>query len=96
MIEIIREEKDGLKRKVWQFHTRMEHAGSDKVLVTLDAYQDQVRQTKRHGWKSVANYRNFDKRQATIKEVSGVPMPHDVKLEAISRVEIFIQGDQNG
>lgn len=82
-IEITKQMGD-LQQESWSFtiHERNE------ITLVLSGYKFCERQTKRHGWKVKTYFNRFDTRDG-MKE-SEVPLPDEVKQEAISQITATI------
>ncbi|MFA5311689.1 MAG: hypothetical protein WC375_00055 [Methanomassiliicoccales archaeon] len=91
-IEVVREEPDALNRHVWRFYLMNLHGDFS---IFLDSYSQQVRATKRHGWKiKIADhnhqrimmaYERLDSRRCGLT-VQDTPLPYDVAKEAKEKV----------
>ena len=90
--EVIREDPNGLNRQTWDFSIMDYHGG---FTIFLNGYSQQVRPTKRHGWKVKIvdtatqrinmTYSRLDSRRRGLTEQE-VPLPDDVAQEAKSKV----------
>jgi len=72
--EIIKEEPDALKRKVWMFIVF-------EWNIVLDSYLVQSRKTKRSLYKTDEYYDRLKLRESTLKQ-DDVPLSDEIKLEA--------------
>ena len=79
--EIIRESEDGLHRKVWVLSLHSDYTG---CRVIVQSFQDQLRTTKRHRWKTLSGHGVLDDVGRTRKDA--YPLPGDVTREAL---EVF-------
>ena len=75
-VEIIREDRDGLSRKVYTYWL------SEWLELQLDCYAEQSRETKRHKYRLTANWLRLMRRDCKIKEKPAVP--DDVIAEALA------------
>ena len=79
-IEVIRQEEDGLRRKVWRFSFSTPSCCGKKITAYLESYTRETRKTKRHSWQSAVWYSRFF---AKYKYMGGenLEIPEDVFTE---------------
>lgn len=93
-IEIVRESADRLTDQVWQFHLS---AHWSEVNLMLDYYAERQRPTPRHKMKLAAGRPRQWSRMEQRSYFSGieakdVPLPDDVRDEAVRAVKVVVVG----
>lgn len=91
-IEVTREAIDGLSDQVWRFHVLTSYSG-ENVTLRLAYYAVRERPTKRHKQTVLKKWDSMDKRSYySDVPTSCVPLPDDVRLEAVGKVNILVEG----
>lgn len=96
-IEVIREAPDRLSEQVWQFSVSSDWS-SDEVRLLLGYYARRQRATTRHKMKLVEAGRpsQWDRTEQRSYysgiDAKDVPLPDDVKAEAIAALKIAVIG----
>ena len=100
-IEVVRESEDRLSSRVWKFSVSTGWtAGADQVVLLLDYYAEQVRASTRHKMKLADGRPRQWSRMERRSYFSGieakdVPLPDDVREEAIASVKVVVIGASN-
>lgn len=88
MIEIKREESNGLTGETWRFSVFSDHSRPE-VKVMLMEYVEWKRPTKRHNPSARGVWRRIMNRDNTMEDHS-VPLPDDVADEALRSVLVTV------
>ena len=95
-MEVERLSADGLSREVWRFSVFSPRFGSaSRVDIALGYYGKEVRASTRHKFKPEAQSRwSFDDQRRYNSGISAseVPLPDDVKQQAIQQLHIAVHG----
>lgn len=100
-IEVTRESEDRLRDRYWSFSVTKGYSGpSDEVRVTLEYFAERERPTTRHKMKVAGNGRRQWSRMEQRPYFSGisgdeVPLPDDVRDEAVSKVKVVVVGTKD-
>lgn len=95
-IEVTREAPDRLSDQVWRFHLSSDWSG-DEVRLLLDYYAKRQRPTPRHKMKLAdgrpSQWSRIEQRSYYSGiEAKDVPLPDDVRDEAIAALKVVVIG----
>jgi|GEM_PF-3661045 hypothetical protein len=83
-IQVIRENIDQLTKDEWWFYV------NDKIIAVVDSYTHLTRESKKHGWKTKAQFERIFSRSNTIK-IEDVPFDADIIAEVKRKIIDSIQ-----
>jgi hypothetical protein len=98
-IEVSRKSADGLREELWQFSASTSYyGGSDTVTLMLSYYAKRERPSTRHKMKVGASNSQWSRMEQRSYfsglKADEVPLPEDVKADAIAKIRFDVVGAQ--